>query len=87
MSEIKDLASLDWGEPDLPEGFNPLEAIVLVKGYYETDDGDMSRMVWAHRWTLALAKSPAEREGALRIATEMTLREAMKDYRFGDEDG
>lgn len=87
MSTVSDLSTLDWmGNAELPDGFTPVDAIVLVKGYYVHEDGDMTRLVWAHKWTRALAGSPAEREGALRIATEMTLREAMKDYRFDDED-
>lgn len=36
MSEIADIVSLEWPERELPEGFVPLDAIVLVKGYYET---------------------------------------------------
>lgn len=85
MSEIKDITTLDWRDTALPDGFVPVDAIVLVKGYYETGEG-MSRMVWAHKWTKALAEAPSERVGQLEIARRLSVAEAMSDYEMDDDE-
>lgn len=83
---MADLLSLDWAEQDLPDDFEPIDAIVLVKGVYHTEDGDLTRPVWSHRWTMALARNGSERIGALRVAARMTENEVMSEYTDEDDD-
>lgn len=85
MAKLEDIIKLDWPDGDFPEDFEPLDAIILVKGVYQTD-GDLSRPVWVHRWTMALARNNAERLGALTIATELTEREACAEYTSSDDE-
>lgn len=75
---------LDWEATEFPEDFEPLDAIVLVKGVYQTEDGDMTRPVWCHRWTTPLARNGYERVGALRVAARMTEEEVMAGYTDDD---
>lgn len=83
MAVLGDIPSLDWAKQDMPDGFQPLSAIVLVKGVYiDEEDGEMTRPVWMHRWTRDLAQNPSERLGALSLAHELTMREARSDYTF-----
>jgi hypothetical protein len=80
MADLNDVRDLDWGAPELPEDFRPLEAMVLIKGVYLTDDGGMTRPTWCLRWTEALARNQAERIGALQIAARLAIDEAAENY-------
>lgn len=78
--EIKDIVSLDWETKEFPENFQVLDAIILVKGVYVDEDGDVSRPCWAHRWTNALTANINERIGVLRVAGKLMERDAMAEF-------
>lgn len=80
MAELKDILDLDWYETELPEDFQPIDAIVLVKGVFLKDDGDLTRPVWTQRWTKPLARNVIERIGELTVCRELAIREALEDY-------
>ena len=80
MADLSDLLSLDWAVTELPEDFEPLDCIVLVKGVYKTDDGSLTRPVWATRWTRAMSQNPTEQVGAFEVARRLAMRCALDDY-------
>lgn len=83
---IAELAGLDWDSSEWPEGFQPIDAVVLVKGVYQTDEGSLTRPVWCHRWTVPLGRNVAERIGAYHVAHEMATAEALSAYGWDDDD-
>lgn len=89
MATLADILTLDWETQEFPEGFMPIDAIVMVKGVYEDGD-DFTRPVWSHRWTVPLSRNIHERIGVFRVAQRLGEDAAMSEYSYGedeDEDG
>jgi hypothetical protein len=82
---LDSILSLDWDERGklLPDNFQPIEAMVLIKGVY-VEDEDMTRPVWVHKLTTGLTQNSAEVVGELDIAHALARQQAMEE--FDEED-
>jgi hypothetical protein len=82
---LDSILSLDWDERGklLPDNFQPIEAMVLIKGVY-VEGEDMTRPVWVHKLTAGLTQNSAEVVGELDIAHALARQQAIAE--FDEED-